>query len=593
MMSVMLAFTAASVNCLPFASLMASKRIDAMNRESPNTKSPIPSVLLSPSSSSPSSSSTSSAAAAFPAITPCDFETYDPSGCEDEEGSYCESSSQKCLCRDGFSIRLLAYCLTHKQIGQDCFTSAQCASIPNAACFIFGKEYDNERISGGHNVGRQVSNWPTGTCRCSMGYQWNNETSSCIKKLVGSWCNDDWDCIKEKFNTQCSRPKNICECSWGYFYDSRTDSCQVPKLYGLKCLSNSECAAENLICSPTTSRCVCPAGFHFDVIHPGCKPNDDSSCDKGYKWDEEWGRCIPARSPAAAFPFNQLNQNRNSASSNSNSNNNNNIAVNNRNPGDPASGVNNMDDSASSSSFSTALILILPNVVAFALIMHYCYFRQREEDVSDLDGGALRSTHVHNLAKFCAYPPYGRSGLIKGPACTGPVFPGVPCCAVAGKLHVGPKLSILESVAEEGRLDSGSEAGAESTTDQEDKTKEKGSEASEADAKTSANDADGDDDSTTNPPPPSCSELNEISSGNGKQLDSKSATEVTITENPCVSSECIPRKVLACSSSPPSSPVDPERKTTTTSVVMATGSSQETRGVEEDDDAATEREHLP
>ena len=577
MMLVLLGCTAAVVNCLPFASLMASKRIDATNREMPNTKSPIPSVFMSPSSSPTSTASAASA------ITPCDFETYDPSGCEDEEGSYCESTSQKCLCRDGFSIRLLAYCLPQKEIGQDCYTSAQCSSIPNAACYIFGKEYDNERISGGHNVGRQVSNWPTGTCRCSMGYQWNNDSASCIKKLVGSWCNDDWDCIKEKFNTQCSRPKNLCECSWGYFYDSRTDSCQVPKLYGLKCLSNSECAPENLICSPTTSRCVCPAGFHFDVIHPGCKPNDDSSCDKGYKWDEEWGRCIPARSAAAAFPFNQLNQNRNSAS---NSNNNNNNGVNTRNP-DPTPGVNSTDDS--SSSFSTALILILPNVVAFALIMHYCYFKRREEDVSDLDSGALRSTHVHNLAKFCAYPPYGRSSLIKGPPCAGPgVFPGVPCCAVAGKLHVGPKLSVLESVAEEGRLDTSSEAGAESTTDPEDKTKDKTieDEESAAVAKTAESAGSDGDAASPLPPPPSCSELNESSSTSGKQLESRSAAEVTITENPCVS-ESSPRKSPACSNQPA---VDAEEKTTSLLMPTGTGSSQEAG---EEEAAAAEREHLP
>jgi hypothetical protein len=308
---------------------------------------------------------------------------------------------------------------------------------------------------------------------------------------------------------------------------------------------------------------VCPAGFHFDVIHPGCKPNDDSSCDKGYKWDEEWGRCIPARSAAAAFPFNQLTQNRPTGStsgssggnSNSNNNNNNNYNPGNSrsNPSDPTSGVSNGSaDDAWSSFFSTALIFSLPAVVAFALIMNYCYFRRRDEDLSDLDAaGALRSTHVHNLAKFCAYPPYGRSGLIKGPACTGPVFPGVPCCAVAGKLHVGPKLSVLESVAEEGRMDTGSEA--ESITDpvpdadrtMNDKTIAGCGTEVAVTADSARLQGEGDSSSSPLPPPPSCSELNELSSTtNGKQLDSKSAadTVVTITENPCVSqlSELLP-----------------------------------------------------
>lgn len=534
-----------SVTCIPFGTqkLGSSRRIIDSTAAAvmlpPNSKSPTSSIFL-PASPVASSSPASAAASSPPA---CDFESYESSGCEDEEGSVCETASQKCVCRDRSSIRLLAYCLPgNKDIGQDCYTSAQCSAVPNAGCYIFGKEYDNERISGGHNVGRQVSNWPTGTCRCNMGHQWDNGTSSCVKKLIGSWCNDDWDCIKEKFNTQCSRPANLCECSWGYFYDPKSESCLVPKLYGVKCLSDRDCSPEHLICSPSTSRCVCPAGFHFDVIHPGCKPNDDSSCDKGYKWDEDWGRCIPARSSSLAtgpaFPFNQLNNNLNRISANNNSR-----------SGDPSLGSS---PDESSSFFSTALLLVVPTVVAFVLLAHYCYFKRRDEDVSDLDAGALRSTHVHNLAKFCAYPPYGRSALIKGPtSCVGPpgpLFPGVPCCAVAGKLHLGPggKLAILESVAEEGRLDASSEAGDEGPADASDSQKE-GTSDRPSDEKTGTTTGDPVVVSASPPPPHPCSPFNHTSScsssplpppppppplsppGTGKQLEQRLAAHVTAT----------------------------------------------------------------
>lgn len=403
------------VSGFKFESLITS-RSDSMFRSGLVNTNKVVSNSFPPPLSEVSSTSSS------PIIT-CDFDTYESTGCEDEEGSYCDTETQRCLCKEGYPIRLLSYCLPRKSIGDDCYTSSQCNQVGNAACFIFGKEYDNERISGGHNVGRQLSNWPTGTCRCNIGYQilpeilpsvnstsksfeegisTSSATIECSKKTVGSWCTDDWDCIKETFNTQCARPQNLCECSWGFYYDDTTDSCQIPKLYESKCTSDTDCSPEKLICSPR-GRCVCPKGFHFDVIHPGCKPNDDSSCDFGYKWDEEWGRCIPARSAAAAFPFNQINS-RNKSPSDKNSNSGN-------IPESSTITTSVFKDSSSSSessTFSTVLFIIVPNMVLFALLGHYCYFRKRDDededaDTSDLERGQLRSIRpTHNL--FCSYP---------------------------------------------------------------------------------------------------------------------------------------------------------------------------------------------
>lgn len=423
----------------------------------PSSLSPLLLPALPPLQSTSSSPSSSSAAIA------CDFDSFEK-GCEDEQGSFCETTSQRCLCQEGFPIRLLAYCLSSKEIGQDCYTSSQCKNIEHAACFIFGKEYDNERISGGHNVGRQVSNWPTGTCRCHIGYQWDNSSMSCVKKTIGSWCNDDWDCIKDKFNTQCSRPQNLCECAWGFYYDPKTDSCQVPKLYGLKCTSNEDCSDEKFVCSETTFRCSCPTGTHWDPIHPGCKPNNDSSCDKGYKWDSEWDRCIPVRAPGSAFPFNQINSNinRNSATNKDNRQ---------RESIDSKATVNSTDNSTAdeSSPLQTVLILVLPIVATLFLIIHCCYHRKQEEDALERDlerraGGGPGLTHLrlsHNFPKFCSYPPYGRPTLINS-------FPGPCCVGPTGKLHTA-KLAVLEAVVEEEKQESISlsetEAGGEKTTE--------------------------------------------------------------------------------------------------------------------------------
>lgn len=442
---------------------------------SSSLSSPSSGLASSSSSSSSSASSSSSSSSSLPSFVPqsntpsppCDFDTYETTGCEDDEGSYCDTNTQKCTCKDDHPIRLLGYCLKIKQIGEECYTSAQCKSINNAACYIFGKEYDNERISGGHNVGRQVSNWPTGNCRCNLGHQWDNVTESCIKKTIGSWCNDDWDCIKEKYNTQCSRPQNLCECAWGFFYDAKTDSCQTPKLWGQKCISNVDCEAENFICSQSTFKCVCPSGFHFDPIHPGCKINADSSCDRGYRWDEDWGRCIPVRSAASAFPFNSLTGvnilgSRTKSTSLDRSNDHSGSSVHSSKP--------DSNNDSGSSSVTTALILILPNVIAFALILRYCYYRKREEDSSDLTDDlergnfAIRSAHLHNLTKFCAYPPYTTRTILPGGSikahhgtCLGTTVVGYPgdmaigTCCVANVTATGKVVhgkSTLEAVEE-------------------------------------------------------------------------------------------------------------------------------------------------
>ncbi|KAI1278815.1 hypothetical protein HDE_14203 [Halotydeus destructor] len=311
----------------------------------------------------------------------CDFESFELTGCEDEEGSFCDNDTQKCTCKEGFPVRLLAYCLEKKDIGQECYTSAQCNDIDNAACFIFGKEYDNERISGGHNVGRQLSNWPMGMCRCNVGTVYDNHTNACVKKAVGGWCNEDWDCIKQTFNSQCSRPQFTCECTWGYMYDAKTDTCIVPKLFGSKCTADADCAPESLVCS-AANRCICPKGYHYDVLHPGCKANDDSSCQYGYKWDEEWGRCIPARSSASAAIASHVQNTRNNA----------NVAGGNKHIEPPTAAL----DDDPSSSLQTLLILVIPNLVGFGLIVRYCYFRKREDDTDDLEdlerGGIIRPT---------------------------------------------------------------------------------------------------------------------------------------------------------------------------------------------------------
>lgn len=304
---------------------------------------------------------------------PCDFISSE-TGCEDVLGSVCDPQSNVCQCKPQYPVRLLSYCLQKKSIGEDCFTSSQCSQIKNAACFIFGKEYDNERFSGGHNVGRNVYGWPSGICRCHIGYQYDNLTDSCIKRTIGSWCNDWSDCIKHTFNSYCKKTDFLCDCSWGFFYDPLTDTCNLPQLFGTKCLADEECSKERLSC--LDGRCACPVGHHYDTTYANCKPNDDSSCEYGYKWDEEWGRCIPS-SRSSTLQIHRPKQ------------------------VDSETAV--LAESDDSSYLKTILIFAFPNTIAFGLLVRYCYYKKQDERI-EREEDIERGLHITEKEKEANKP---------------------------------------------------------------------------------------------------------------------------------------------------------------------------------------------
>lgn len=193
-------------------------------------------------------------------------------------------------CKQGYPIRLFKYCLKYAKIDETCYTSRQCNETSNAACYILGTEYDH---SGSHHVGSQLSDWPAGKCSCRFGHQYDPLNNTCIKKTIGSWCGYDRDCNKENVHSYCNKKTFKCDCLYDYIYDQENDSCTPRQLYGSKCVDDDDCARESLIC--LGGRCRCPKDFHVDHKLPGflCKPNNDSACNIGYKWDDFRERCVP------------------------------------------------------------------------------------------------------------------------------------------------------------------------------------------------------------------------------------------------------------------------------------------------------------
>ena len=159
----------------------------------------------------------------------CDFLNYKDTGCEDQVGSKCDVNTSKCICKESHPVRLLDFCLKVSRINAPCYTSGQCVHVSNASCYIFGKEYDLETASGGHNLGRLVKNWPLGVCKCRLGFAYNLTTNNCEKRIIGSWCSMDRQCWTLKslnsINTICDKKRGECECAWGTRYNVQLDTC--------------------------------------------------------------------------------------------------------------------------------------------------------------------------------------------------------------------------------------------------------------------------------------------------------------------------------------------------------------------------------
>lgn len=196
-------------------------------------------VLAESTSSSSSLSSSSSNLNNHQSQIECDFLNHKETGCEDEIGSRCDPNTSKCVCKESHPVRLLDFCLKLSRLNGPCYTSGQCSSvIANASCYIFGKEYDLDS----HNLGRLVTKWPLGVCKCRLGFAYNITTNSCEKRVIGSWCSMDKHCWTirslNSISSFCDKKRGECECAWGTRYESKLDTC-VPDTTPVNSLRNN------------------------------------------------------------------------------------------------------------------------------------------------------------------------------------------------------------------------------------------------------------------------------------------------------------------------------------------------------------------
>jgi hypothetical protein len=200
----------------------------------------------------------------------CNFEEF-KKGCADETGSECDTKANKCICKPDFTIRLREFCLQPKYIGAKCFSSAQCNHIANAGCFNYREEYNQNPSAF---FGFNQKNWPSGNCRCKIGHHYDNDSNTCVKKVIGSWCSNLWDCKQEDKrlnNAICEN--NVCKCSPYHYYNQSTHDCHYRETYGNACIKKDDCI-HPAVCNNNT--CICVRNYHFDVEKtPKCQPNNN------------------------------------------------------------------------------------------------------------------------------------------------------------------------------------------------------------------------------------------------------------------------------------------------------------------------------
>lgn len=196
----------------------------------------------------------------------CNFDEF-KNGCVDNRGSTCDTNTNKCVCKDGFEIRLAEFCLKRKNLGDSCFASAQCNHIENAGCYNYREEYNHIPSAF---FGIIQKNWPSGICRCKVGHDFDEKVNKCVKKTIGSWCHNLWDCRQKIPQSYCE--SNICQCNPSYFYNQTNDDCHYQEMFGSVCATTEDCLGPHLDCF--NGSCKCASTYYFDESKlPNCQPN--------------------------------------------------------------------------------------------------------------------------------------------------------------------------------------------------------------------------------------------------------------------------------------------------------------------------------
>jgi hypothetical protein len=207
------------------------------------------------------------------AFTKCNFKIHEL-GCDEETNTFCNNSTQNCICKPNYSIKLEnGICLQSVSIDGECMVSQECSLIPNAKCLtVDGIElrYDQFKHFGSKiwQISRKLVKDKFGVlgfCKCKQSYQYDRQKNQCIYKVIGSACSHHKHCSKLVTNSECH--SGLCNCQISHYH--LNDTCLLKKNLIDFCSNSFQCKS-NLYCSQS-SRCECRKNYEFNEQSSECQ----------------------------------------------------------------------------------------------------------------------------------------------------------------------------------------------------------------------------------------------------------------------------------------------------------------------------------
>ena len=121
---------------------------------------------------------------------------------------------------------------------------------------------------------------PNGTCVCTKGFGFNNDTCSPCDHLCGECYNDHKVCTKCIDHDHTNLENGVCQCKSGLGYDSEGFCQPCAPSHCLECSSYNNCTecVDSVHGGLVNNTCACFEGYGFDT-DSFCKPCEDKHCD--------------------------------------------------------------------------------------------------------------------------------------------------------------------------------------------------------------------------------------------------------------------------------------------------------------------------
>lgn len=160
-------------------------------------------------------------------LSPCDYQRFPSTGCEDELGAQCDQSISKCVCKPGnWVVFQRTFCFpeeckrgyyydhNYKRCEQQ--RRATLNSNENYCKYDFHCQ--------GDHINCHYNGWNR-RCQCNKGFVYDVVSGECLQlKGLNGFCENDSDCRKYQYELVCR--ETTCQCDHGFTYNSDINGCE-------------------------------------------------------------------------------------------------------------------------------------------------------------------------------------------------------------------------------------------------------------------------------------------------------------------------------------------------------------------------------